>query len=98
MKLIRKNPFQAKACALAITSIALLTVAASNAAAENVKVFNERVSGVPSGNPEIITDNVLSPEFAPGLIVEGLTRGAARWAAGIQPRMFASTSRARPAS
>ena len=57
---------------LAITSIVLLTVDASNAAAKNVKVFNERVSGVPSGNPEIITDNILSPEFAPGLIVEGL--------------------------
>jgi hypothetical protein len=72
MKLTCKNLFHAKACALAVTSIALLTVAASNAAADNVKVFNERVSGVPSANTEIITDNVLSPEFAPGLIVEGL--------------------------
>ena len=72
MKLTCKNPFQAKACALAITSIALLTVAASSAAADDVKVFNEKVSGVPSANSELITDNVLSPEFAPGLIVEGM--------------------------
>ena len=46
-------------------------MAASNAAADNVRVFNKNVSGVPAANPVMITDNVLSPEFGPGLVVEG---------------------------
>jgi hypothetical protein len=71
MKLTRKNSLQAKACSLMAASIALAAMTASNAAADNVKVFDERVSGVPAANPEIITDNVLSPEFAPGLVSEG---------------------------
>jgi hypothetical protein len=52
--------------------MALATMAASTAAADQLRVFNERVSGVPSANPEVIADNVFSPEFAPGLVVEGL--------------------------
>jgi hypothetical protein len=46
-------------------------MAASKAAADNLRVFNNRVSGVPSTNPVAIADNVYSPEFAPGLVVEG---------------------------
>ena len=72
MKLIRKNSLQAKSCSLVAASIALAAMAVSNAAADNVKVFDKRVSGVPEANGEIITDNVLSPEFAPGLVAEGL--------------------------
>jgi hypothetical protein len=67
-----KTPLQAKACALVAVSIALATMAASTAAADHVKVFNERVSGVPSANPVMIADNVISPEFAPALVVEGI--------------------------
>jgi hypothetical protein len=63
---------QARACALVAISIALVTMAASNAVADNVRVFNERVSGVSAANPVAISDNVLSPEFAAGLVVEGL--------------------------
>jgi len=70
MKLTRKNSLQAKACSLVAASIAFAAMA-SNAAADNVKVFDKRVSGVPDANPELITDNVLSPEFAPGLLSEG---------------------------
>jgi hypothetical protein len=72
MKFTRKNSLQAKSCSLVVTTIALAAIAASNAAADNVRVFNKIVSGVPGANPEIITDNVLSPEFAPGLVAEGL--------------------------
>jgi hypothetical protein len=72
MKLTFKSPLQAKACALVAASLALATMAASKAAADNVRVFNERVSGVPSANPVAIADNVYSPEFAPGLVVEGI--------------------------
>ena len=72
MKLNLKNPFQAKACSFIATAMALAAMAASNAAADNVRVFNKIVSGVPGANPEIITDNVLSPEFAPGLVAEGV--------------------------
>ena len=72
MKRNLKNPLQAKACSFIATTMVLATMAASNAAADHIKVFNENVSGVPSANPEIITDNVLSPEFAPGLVAEGL--------------------------
>jgi Bacterial protein of unknown function (DUF839) len=71
MKLIRKNSLQAKSCSLVVASFALAAMAVSNAAADHVKVFNKSVSGVPAANPEIITDNVLSPEFAAGLIAEG---------------------------
>jgi hypothetical protein len=72
MKLTRKNSLQAKSCSLVAAIIALAAVAVSNAAADHIKVFDKRVSGVPAANHEVITDNVLSPEFAPGLIVEGL--------------------------
>ncbi|HEU0273390.1 MAG TPA: hypothetical protein VFQ83_02550 [Candidatus Udaeobacter sp.] len=72
MKLTPKNPLQAKACTLIATSMALATMVASTAAADQVRVFNERVSGVPSANPVQIADNIYSPEFAPGLLVEGI--------------------------
>jgi hypothetical protein len=72
MKLTYKNPIHAKAFALAVTSIALLTMAGSNAAADNLKVFNERVSGVSSANPIAVADNVYSPEFTPVLVAEGI--------------------------
>ena len=72
MKLNLKNPLQAKACSFIAITMALAAMAASNAAADNVRVFNKIVSGVPEANPEIITDNVLSPEFAPGLVAEGI--------------------------
>ena len=71
-KLSLKNPLQAKACAFIATTIALATMAASNAAADHIKVFNENVSGVPSANPVAVGDNVYSPEFAPGLVAEGM--------------------------
>src|SRR6267378_86950 len=71
MKLTLKNPLQAKTCSFIATTMALAAMAASNAAADNVRVFNKIVSGVPEANPEVITDNVLSPEFALGLVAEG---------------------------
>jgi Alkaline phosphatase PhoX len=71
MKLTRKNSLQAKSCSVVAVSIALAAMAVSNAAADNVRVFNKIISGVPAANPEVITDNVLSPEFAPGLVAEG---------------------------
>src|SRR5882762_750768 len=72
MKPILKNPLQTRVCALIAMPIAFIAMASVNAAADNLKVFNERVSGVPAANPEEIIDNVLSPEFAPGLVAEGL--------------------------
>ncbi len=72
MKLTHKHPLQAKACSLATVTLALVTMAASNAAADNVRVFNEKVSGVPAANPVVVSDNIFSPEFAPGLVVEGI--------------------------
>jgi hypothetical protein len=72
MNLTLKTPLQAKTCALVAACVALATMAASTAAADNLKVFNERVSGVPAANPVAIADNVYSPEFAPALVVEGI--------------------------
>src|SRR5262245_35174564 len=72
MKLSLKHSLQAKACSIVVTTFAIATLAASNAAADHVRVFNEKVSGVPSANVEVIGDNTLSPEFAPALVVEGL--------------------------
>src|SRR5205823_4629793 len=72
MKLIVKNLLQAKSCSFAAVAVALTTMAASNAAAEKVRVFNETVTGVPAANPVVVSDNVFSPEFTPGLVVEGI--------------------------
>ena len=76
MKLTPENPLQAIACALAATSIALVTMAASTSAAGDVRVFNEKVSGVPAANccPNTPSDNIYSPEFVPGLINQGSAR------------------------
>jgi hypothetical protein len=71
MKLTPKNPLQAKACALVAISIALVSITASKAVAADVRVFNNRISGVPAANFEVITDNVFSPEFAAGLVAHG---------------------------
>src|SRR6266446_491360 len=74
MKLTVKNLLQAKSCSFAAVTVAvaLATMAASNAAAEKVRVFNETVTGVPAVNPVVVSDNVFSPEFTPGLVVQGI--------------------------
>jgi Bacterial protein of unknown function (DUF839) len=73
MKLTLKNPLQAKSCAFVAIILALVTMAASKADADNhVRVFNEKVSGVPAANPVVISPNILSPEFSAGLVAEGL--------------------------
>src|SRR5205809_131371 len=60
MILTSKTRLQAKICALVGASMALATMAASTAAADNLKVFNERVSGVPSANPVAVADNLFT--------------------------------------
>jgi len=72
MNLTSKTPPRAKTCLLVVASVALATIAASTASADQLRVFNERVTGVPSANPVAIADNVYSPEFAPGLVAEGI--------------------------
>src|SRR6266403_4259324 len=72
MKPTLKNLLQAKACSFVATTIALAAMAASNAAADNVRVFNKTVSGVPAANPVMISDNVFSPEFGAAFVVEGI--------------------------
>src|SRR5258705_10566452 len=72
MILTSKTRLQARACALVAAFMALATMAASTAIADNLKVFSERVSGMPAANPVAISDNVYSPEFAPALVVEGI--------------------------
>jgi hypothetical protein len=73
MNLTPNNPLQAKACVLATMSIVLATMAASTAAAADVRMFDEKVSGVPAANccPNTPSDNIYSPEFVPGLIEQG---------------------------
>src|SRR5262245_51614913 len=72
MKLSLKYPLHAKACSLVASTIALATIGASTVAADQVRVFNEIVSGVPEANPEVIADNVFSPEFTPSLVEQGM--------------------------
>src|SRR5947199_9063010 len=72
MKLTLKNLLQAKSCSLVAITIAMVTMSASTAAADHVRVFNEKVRGVPAANPVVVSDNVFSPEFTPGLVVEGI--------------------------
>jgi hypothetical protein len=72
MKLTSKTSLQAKTCLLVVASTALAAMAASTAAADQLRVFNERVSGVPSANPVELSDSVFSPEFTPALVVEGI--------------------------
>jgi len=71
MELILKNLLQAKACSLVGTTIALTAMAASTAVAADVRVFDEKVSGVPAAKPVAISPNVLSPEFTAGLVAQG---------------------------
>src|SRR5438876_7373397 len=73
MKLTGKNSLQAKSCSLVVTAIALATMAASTAAAGDVRVFDEKVSGVSAANccPNTPSDNIYSPEFVPGPINQG---------------------------
>jgi Bacterial protein of unknown function (DUF839) len=71
MQLTDKNLLQAKSSSLIAITIALVTMAASNAAAADVTVFDKIVSGVPTANPEVIGDNVFSPEFTPALVQQG---------------------------
>ena len=47
-------------------------MAATTAAPDQVRVFDKRVSGVPSANPVVIGDNVFSPEFTPALTEQGI--------------------------
>jgi hypothetical protein len=71
MKLTVKNLLHAKSSSLVAGAVALVTMAASQAAAENLRVFDKIVSGVPIANPVEIGDNVFSPEFTPGLVQQG---------------------------
>jgi hypothetical protein len=71
MKLTVKNLLDAKSSSLVAGAVALVTIAASQSAAERVTVFDKIVSGVPTANPVVVTDNVFSPEFTPGLIAQG---------------------------
>jgi hypothetical protein len=63
---------QANACSLAAVTLAAVSMTASNAAGDQLRVFNEKVSGVATANPEAVADNVFSPEFTPGLVFEGI--------------------------
>jgi hypothetical protein len=72
MKLTLKNSLQARACALAAISITLVTMAASKAEADQVRVFNEKVSGVSAANSVAVSPNVLSPEFTARLVAQGV--------------------------
>ena len=76
MKLSLKNPLQAKACSFAATTMALATMAASTALADHVRVFNEKVSGVPEANPVAVADNVYGAGIysRPGRARHGFTR------------------------
>jgi len=71
MKLTIKNLLHAKSSSLIAGAVALVTLAASEAAAQQLRVFDKVVSGVLTANPVVITDNVISPEFTPGLVQQG---------------------------
>src|SRR6266550_2680660 len=70
MKLIVKNLLQAKSCSFAAVAVALATMAASNAAAEKVRVFNETVTGVPAANPVVVVQGVDLLENTSGIITQ----------------------------
>jgi len=72
MKLTVKNVLQAKSCSLVAGAVALVTMAASQAAAERLTVFDKLVSGVPTANPVVVSDNVFSPEFTDALVAQGI--------------------------
>jgi len=58
--------------ALTLSGIAALGTLTNSALGDEPRLFDQKVSGVPAANQVIITDNTYSPEFAAGLIVEGL--------------------------
>jgi hypothetical protein len=51
-----------------LTSAALL----HNAVADDIKLLDKKISGVPAAKPEVIPDNTFSPEFTTSLVVEGI--------------------------
>lgn len=57
---------------LALGTIVAIGALTGSVVADDIKVFNKKVSGVPAANPEVPSDNILSREFTAGLIAEGL--------------------------
>jgi hypothetical protein len=72
MKLTLRNSLQGKTCVLVAISVAFIALAAPKASADHVRVFNEKISGVPAANPVAISPNILSPEFTAGLLAQGV--------------------------
>lgn len=67
-----KSSLQARTPLLVVASVAMVAMAASSAAADHLRVFDKRVSGVPAANPVAVADNVYSPEFTPVLVAQGI--------------------------
>jgi len=67
-----KSSLQARTPLLVVASVAMVAMAASSAAADHLRVFDKRVSGVPAANPVAVADNIYSPEFTPVLVAQGI--------------------------
>jgi hypothetical protein len=72
MKPSLKKLQQTKSCSLLAITVAVVAIGASHAAGDHVRVFNEKVTGVPTANPVAVSPNVLSPEFTAGLVAQGV--------------------------
>jgi hypothetical protein len=65
----RFHTSSSRAALLAVITAAALT---SASIASDTRLFDQKISGVPSANPEVVTDNVISPEYGAALIAQGI--------------------------
>ena len=61
-------------CSSRVAALALVTVAAfaHTSIADEPRLFDQNITGVASANPEVITDNVISPGYGAALIAQGI--------------------------
>lgn len=71
---MKKHPFyrlHQGSSRAALFTLAAAAVFANVAMADEPRLFNRKISGVPAANREVITDNVVSPEYDTALIAQG---------------------------
>src|SRR5581483_400219 len=65
-----KSSLQARTPLLVVASVAMVAMAASSAAADHLRVFDKRVSGVPAANPVLVAQGIDLLENPSGAITQ----------------------------
>jgi hypothetical protein len=64
----RFHALGSRAALLAVATAALANISI----ASDTRLFDKKISGVPSSNPEVIADSVISPEYGAALVAQGI--------------------------